>query len=178
MKQPMAGDVRFITLNADETFGAALRGILLQFEGVKIVAEVDEPALLGQAVKQFPVDVVFANLDPNPEATLRIIGEVVASQPGAVVFAASESTDGKLILQAMRLGVREFFPQPIDVKTLGEAIDKVASQRDDAQRFGRLITITGTSGGVGATMLATNLAVELAEMAKGPVTIVDLDYRF
>jgi pilus assembly protein CpaE len=174
----MACDIRFIVLNADETFGTELRGTLLHFEGVKIIAEVDEPALLHQAVKQFPVDVLLANLDPNPEAVLHIVGEVASSEPALSVFATSESTEGQLILRAMRLGVREFLPRPIDARTLEEAIEKVAAQRIDAKAEGKLITVTGSSGGAGATMLATNLAVELAAIADGPVTVVDLDYRF
>ena len=36
----------------------------------------------------------------------------------------------------------------------------------------------GASGGVGSTFFATNLAVELAAVAEGSVTVVDLDYRF
>jgi pilus assembly protein CpaE len=174
----MAGDVRFIVLNSDESFSAELRGMLLRLDGVQIVAEVDEPALLGQAVRQFPIDAVLANLDPDAEAVLRIVGEVISSEPNLAVFASSESADGQLILKAMRVGVREFFPRPIDGNAFQEAIEKVAAQRTDTRKFGKLITVTGTSGGVGATMLATNLAVELAGMAEGNVTIVDLDYRF
>ena len=31
------------------------------------------PGLLGQAARQFPVDVVLVNLDPTPDAMLRLI---------------------------------------------------------------------------------------------------------
>ena len=174
----MAQQTRFIILNSDERFGTELRAMLRPFEAVKIVAEVEEPALLAQAVRRFPVDIVLASLDPNPEAILRIVGEVASAHPDLAIFAASESTDGQLILKAMRLGVREFLPRPIDASALGDAIEKIASQREDSLELGKLITVTGTSGGVGATMIATNLAVELAVLAEGSVTVVDLDYRF
>ena len=70
----MARDVKFIILNGDDAFGVEARDLLLRLDGVKIVAEVDEAALLGQAVKQFPVDIVLANLDPSPESLLPLIG--------------------------------------------------------------------------------------------------------
>lgn len=174
----MAQNVRFIVLNGEESYTAELRSLLLGQSGVKIIAEVEEPALLAQALKQFPVDAVLVNLDPVPDAILPVVAEVVRDAGNVAVFAASSSTDGPLILKAMRTGVREFLPKPIDKKALSEAIEKVASQCVGSEQMGTLITIMGASGGVGATVLATNLATELATIAKGNVTIVDLDYRF
>jgi len=174
----MGRDVRFIILNRDERFGQEVRTLLLQFPNVKILAEVDEPALLGQAVVQFPIDVVLVNLDPAPEAVLPVVREVTAAQPDLVIFATSQSTDGQLLLKVMRSGIREFLPKPIDGKTLGEAMQKFADRRVDAASHGKLVTVMGPAGGLGATVLATNLAVELAQMAEGKVAVVDLDYRF
>ena len=174
----MARDVRFIVLNADEQCRTELRAALLQVAGVKIVAEVDEPALLIQAVKQFRVEVVLVNLDPVPDAILPVVAEVASAEPELALFAASKSTDGPLILKTIRTGVREFLPRPIDVQALREAIAKVATRRVDTGSLGRLVTVMGTSGGVGATLLAANLATELAVIADHDVTVVDLDYRF
>ena len=174
----MGHDVRFIVLNGDEAYTGELRAALLAIKGAKIVAEVEEAALLAQAVKQFPVDAVVANLDPVPDAVLPILAEVASAESNLALFAVSASTDGPLILRAMRMGVREFLPKPIDSRALGEAVDKIAAHRADTVEMGTLIAVMGTSGGVGATMLATNLAVELAAIADGRVTIVDLDYRF
>ena len=174
----MAQDVKFIVFNRDEGYAAELRTQLLKLDAVKIVAEVDEPALLGQAVSQFSPDVVFANLDPGPDLILPLIGEIAAANQQVAVFAVSRSTEGAIILQAMRLGVKEFFPKPIDPAALSEAVGKIASRRTETIHHGKLVTVTGTSGGVGATTIATNLAVELGRLAQGQVTVVDLDFRF
>ncbi len=174
----MTQDVKFIILNGDDKFGAEARDALLKIEGVKIVAEVDEPALLGQAVTQFPIDIVLANLDPAPESVLPIVGDVAAANPNIAVFASSESTDGHLILKVMRLGIKEFFPVPLDVSALQEAISKIAEGRVVATNQGKLFTIMGAAGGVGSTMLTANLAVELSMLGDGDVTLVDLDYRY
>ena len=174
----MAQDLKFILFNRDEECILELRAQLHTLEGVKIVAEVDEPALLAQACAQFNPDVLVAHLDPGPELMLPLVGEVAAANPQVAVFAISQSTEGSLILQAMRLGIKEFFPRPIDHETLEEAVGKIASNRKDFGTHGKLITVTGTSGGVGATTIATNLAVELAQLAAGKVSVVDLDFRF
>ncbi len=174
----MRYDTKIIVLTPDEEFAGDLRAILLRLDGVKIVAEVDEPALLSQAVQQFPVDLLIVNLDPSPEAILPIVGDVISANRDLTVIASSDCTDGQLILKAMRLGIREFLPKPIDAKALTEAIERVAEGRVEVTKQGRLITVIGTSGGVGATLLMTNLAAELAALAEGDVTAVDLDYRF
>ena len=174
----MRYDAKIIVLTPDEGFAGDLRAILLRLDGVKIVAEVDEPALLSQAVQQFPVDLLVVNLDPSPEAILPIVGDVISANRELTVIASSDCTDGQLILKAMRLGIREFLPKPIDAKALTEAIERVAEGRVEVTKQGRLITVIGTSGGVGATLLMTNLAAELAALAEGNVTAVDLDYRF
>ncbi len=159
----MEQDLKFIVLNDHEECAVELRAMIQKFDGVKIVAEVSEPALLAQAVSQFPVDILFVNLDPHPEAILPLIGDVAKAHRNLVIFAASESSDGPLILKVMRLGVKEFLPKPMDESALGEAIHRVASHRVETVTQGKLITVLGTAGGVGATMLATNLGVELAD---------------
>jgi len=174
----MRRDLKFIVLNDHEEFALQLRAMLLKFEGVKILAEVEEPAMLAHAVEQFPVDVLLVNLDPHPEALLPIVADVAAAHPNLSVFAASVSSDGPLILKVMRLGVKEFLCKPIDAAALGEAIERVASHRVESVKQGRLITILGAAGGVGASTLSVNLGVELAAFALGNVTVVDLDYRF
>ena len=174
----MGRDLKFIVLNEHEEFALQLRAMLLKFEGVKIMAEVDEPALLAQAVSQFPVDVLLVNLDPNPEAILPLIGDVASAHRNLSIFAVSESSDGPLILKVMRLGVKEYLTKPIDETALGEAIKRITSHRVETVTQGKLITILGTAGGVGATTLSANLGVELAALASGNVTVVDLDYRF
>lgn len=155
-----------------------LRTQLLALDHVKILAEVDDPALMGPAVAQFPVDVLMVHLDPNPEAVLPIVAEVAKSNQGLTIFACSNSTDGPLILRAIRLGIKEFFPVPVDTAQLGEAIAKVEVDKADSAPTGKLITVMGSSGGVGSTMIAANLAAELASLATGGVTVADLDYRF
>lgn len=174
----MGQDVRFIIFNGEEQQAISLRALLLSFGGAKIVAEVDEAALLPQAVRQFPVDIVLVNLDPAPDAVLPVVSEMLSATPGLAVFATSKSSEGPLILKVMRAGAKEFLSKPIDPTALGAAIEKIVGQRTEEVRMGKLITVLGAAGGVGATTIAANLAAELATLGGHKVTVVDLDYRF
>lgn len=174
----MGRGLRVILFNMDEAAAVPLRSSLLGIEGIKIVAEIDEPVLLPQAVQQIPAEVLMVHLDPQPPVVLTTAGELARSHPELAVMAVSESTDGQLILSTMRMGFREFLARPLDAQELIDALERVATTQTNNSEPGRLITVTGSGGGVGATILAANLAVELSELADGQVAVVDLDYRF
>ncbi len=180
----MQRSVRIVVLNLDEQFATDLRRELLQISGVKIVAELNEPGMLAHAVQQFNPDLVFANLDPHPEEVLSGVEVLLSSEDRRPVIALAEtSEDGTLVLRAMRAGVREFLTRPVNPSELEEAIEKIGRSLGERARQGRLITVMGSAGGVGATTLATNLAVELGDLERGSerdrrVALVDLDFRF
>ncbi|MCP4593951.1 MAG: hypothetical protein GY842_24730 [bacterium] len=174
----MGRNIRAVLFNSDESAAASLRSTLLEFEGLKIVAEVDEPILLPQVAQQVSADALLVHLDPDPHTVLALAGEVARANPKIAVVAISESSDGQLILSALRMGIREFLTKPLNKDEVGQALDKISQTRSERDVRGKLITVVGCSGGVGATALATNLAVEMVQLTSGGVVAVDLDYRF
>ncbi len=175
----MASGVNIILFSSNEEYAPLLRREVNGMEGVKIVSEVDDTILLAESVQKFPADVVIVDLDPIPEEVLPLAGALAMERRELAVFAVSESSDGQLILSAMRAGLQEFLTKPLDMQLLQLAVDKVAKERTSNHVQGRLLTFIGSSGGVGATTIATNLAVELAhEVGDRRVALVDLDHRF
>ncbi len=192
----MRQSVRVIVFNADGEYAAKIRSDLLRIPRVQIVAELDELALVEQAVAQFPAEILLVHLDPLPEVALPVAAQIARSNATLHVFVISEATDGQLILTAMRAGIREFFNKPIDPGMLTDAFDKVIAQTSSAVRAGTLISILGTIGGCGASSLAVNLGTELNDLLSrsrlpggtgsarqaGPtdrgIVVVDLDFRY
>lgn len=174
----MRKSARIIIFNADEDYSAKLRNELLSISGAQIVAEVDEPALIEQAVNQFPCELLIVHLDPGPEVTLPIAAEVASAHPNLAVLVVSESTDGQHILAAMRAGIREFLTKPLDQQLLAQAVGKVMVQAGGTVELGQLFSVMATIGGVGASCVATNLAVEIQDLSKKRVALVDLDFRY
>jgi pilus assembly protein CpaE len=179
--------VRVIVVNADEEAMPELRALLLSVEGVRIVAEIDEPGLLAQTLVQFPADLLLLHLDPNPAAMMDIAAPLITARKDQLATVAmSENRDAELVVRAMRAGMREFLWKPFPPEQLCEILRRVAREAPAAsQRAGRLIPIVATCGGVGATTVATNLAVELAQLetwtggsGRPKVAVVDLDFRF
>jgi pilus assembly protein CpaE len=174
----MARGIRAIVINLEEEYAIELRSKFLAVEGLKIVAELDEPALFDTAIKQFPADLVVIHLDPDPESLIRLGAQIVEKYPDLALFAVSASDNPQLILQAMRSGFREFLLRPIEDQHLAEALNRISKLATSQMETGKLICTLGAVGGCGATTFAVNLACELAQVAKRSAVVVDLDLYF
>jgi pilus assembly protein CpaE len=96
--------------------------------------------------------------------------------PDVRVAVIGESREITFYRQLMELGLSEYLPRPLTrdmvldqlrPKLLGD----VANQID---RGGHVISICGAQGGAGATSIAINLALQLAETTKAKVALLDL----
>jgi pilus assembly protein CpaE len=91
----------------------------------------------------------------------------------------SGSTDGTLILRAMRAGAKEFLPKPIRIEDLLAALHRISDRRsgkgDAKKASSAVIAVAGSTGGVGTTSIAVNLGCALAQDPKNTVALVDLD---
>ncbi len=183
----MSKPVRVIVMNADEEAAAELRALLLGIDGVKIVAEVDEPLCLPQALQQFPAEVLLLHLDPNPTAVMDVAAPLVSARRDRLAtIAMTEDRDAGLVVRAMRAGMRELLWKPFPPEQLADVLHRVARELpSSSQRVGRLIPVVGCCGGVGVTFAASNLAVELALLdgwadngGHPRVALVDLDFRY
>jgi pilus assembly protein CpaE len=121
-------------------------------------------------------DIVLVCLDSDVDKAIDLIGQLHARVPEASVCAVSASSDGQLILRAMRAGVREFLTLPVSAEDVANVIRSIASVAGgDGLQGCTTIAVAGATGGVGSTSLAVNLASILATDAGKSVVFVDLD---
>lgn len=186
----MSRTLRVIVVNTDDGVATDLRSVLLSIDGVKIVAEIDEPAMLAHAITHFPAEVLLVHLDPNPAGVMDVVAPLIEPHKDRIaVIGMTEDRDAELIMRAMRAGMREFLWKPFPPEQLAEVLNRVGSESSHSgRRLGRLFVAVGAGGGVGTTQLATNLAAELAQLeeweaqpmpgARPRVVVVDMDFRF
>ncbi len=171
----MVESIQVIVVNSDQDYAVELRSDLLSVEGVKIIAETDDPTHLMAILQEFAADVVVVNLDSGPETILGLVRETATEFPHLSIFGVSGNRLSELILDSMRAGLREFLERPIDRERLGASLARAAGRSRRTFRHGRLISTVGSTGGSGATTIAVNLAVELASLSKQKAVLVDLD---
>ncbi len=104
------------------------------------------------------------------------------SLPKTAVLLCSERMTPDFLLRAMRLGVREVLPLPLNPEDFIESVSRVRAARkrlsDVTTSLGKMLVVTGNKGGVGTTTVAVNLAVAMARMQSERVVLVDLGRPF
>ena len=141
------------------------------------------------------LEFVAVAIDETDEDELSMLGEIitVAKAKGIKVILIAEDVSPAALHQLLRQGADEFVPYPLPENELQAAIERLQkpapAQEPEHSPFkssgrasdGVLLAVHGLAGGTGATTLATNLAWELATVAKtdGPrVCLIDLDLQF
>src|SRR5579884_3317753 len=116
--------------------------------------------------------------------------EILAQEvPGSPVIIMSVQGERDYLRRAMQAGAREYLIKPFSHDELVAAIHRVHELERkksaavkppsepalaERQAAGEVIMLFSGKGGVGKTLLATNLAVALASAAKARVALVDL----
>jgi pilus assembly protein CpaE len=102
-----------------------------------------------------------------------------AQYPQASFMLLSADQSPQMLLRAMRAGVREVLPLPLDPQTFSEALDRTAQKNASlASRNGKVISFISCKGGSGATFIATNLGYVLADLTAKKVLLIDLNQQF
>ena len=128
-------------------------------------------------------DLQIFEINGNPDEFNRIQSLLITGKPHEI-FLTSEKTDSEILMQAIRAGVKEFFPQPIKRSDVEQALKRFKERRTPAapvtqQKSGKLISVIGSKGGVGTTTISVNLAVTLAEQENNrSVAILDMNTLF
>jgi pilus assembly protein CpaE len=140
---------------------------------------VDPSELLAAVGAQSP-DVVVADHGDDPESVLDVLDKLSTPRPRLIVIGPKDHSG--TILRAMRMGVRDYFDAAPSEDDLRSAILRIAAElspragASDTPRThpARVVAVMGAKGGVGATVVACQLAASLR--ARGLRTaLVDLN---
>ena len=112
----------------------------------------------------------------NPPLALRAIELLHQEMPEAALFAVGSLSQPQVIVNAMRVGAREYIERPTTTTDLLEAFVRLTSaQRRERQEGprGKVLSVINAKGGNGATTVAVNLALAL-QSAHGHTALVDV----
>ena len=128
------------------------------------------------------LDMLVLELDElRPQQTFARVRELLATSPTLEVFLTASRIDPQLLLEAFRVGVKEFLSQPLALQEMEAALVRF-EERFSARvacsdrQFGRVVSVIGARGGVGVSTVATNMATSVQQAGKGnSVALMDLD---
>ena len=176
----MKSVLRLATVDPDERSRNSLKTMLLGVDTVWLEAECSRYEFFMDVVRQTQPDIALVNIDTNHARAIQLVGEVSRAVTNCAMLVVSSSTEGSLILQAMRNGAREFLNMPLLLDDFIAALDRIrvsmgGSSGEGAGRIGKIISVAGVSGGVGSTALVVNAAASLAQDPGNSPVIIDLD---
>jgi pilus assembly protein CpaE len=157
--------------------------------GVTPLASLDELAL------RLTGTPVLAVLGPScaRDGSLVLVDRLLRNHPELGAILVTDELSTALLQQALRAGVKDVLTEPVSASQVFEAIERVAASlkpRTGGDMFGdplpepldgelgQVITVFSTKGGSGKSVIASNLAVVLAQRSDRPVCLVDADLQF
>ena len=174
----MSNVLRLAIVDPNDTSREQIKSLMLGMDLVWLEAECSRYEFFGDVLDQTSPDAAMVVLDSDPEPGLALVERLRQSTNAAILVVASTS-DGSLILRAMRAGAKEFLTQPVSSEELVSALERIAkAQIGDSKgkvRGCTTIAVAGSSGGVGTTSLAVNVGCALASDESNSVALVDLD---
>jgi pilus assembly protein CpaE len=123
-------------------------------------------------------DVILVDLESDPEQALDLV-ESICTRDLATVFVYSTQADPDLLVRCMRAGARGYLMLPFDKGELTDALVRASALRSvvrpSKKTNGRLLVFLSAKGGSGATTLACNYAVSLAQESQQKTLLIDLN---
>ena len=123
-------------------------------------------------------DIIFIDLDSDPEYALDLV-ESICTLGLATAIVYSAQADPDLLVRCMRAGAREYLMLPFDREEMAEALVRAlvlrSVVRPSKKTNGRLLVFLSAKGGSGATTLACNYAVSLAQQSRQKTLLIDLN---
>lgn len=169
---------KVIIVDSDDTSRNILKNYLKSLECTEFLAEFDNYAAALDFIATQGACVVIFDISNDFQNNLELISQIKNANNKAVVVAKSNKINTNTVIKVMRAGANEFLESPI-TETGFKTLMKELSQFDvsDAQNACKIISVFSNKGGIGKTSIAVNLAVEIAEMTKEKVALIDLNLQ-
>jgi pilus assembly protein CpaE len=119
-------------------------------------------------------DVVIVGYSSAMDASLELAALITKELPNVALIALADRSDAQAILQAVRGGYKDCVVLPQDAARLRDVVKEQAYASEDDEDKGMVIAMVGAKGGVGNSVLTTNLCTELAAIH----TVLCLDFDF
>lgn len=130
-------------------------------------------------------DLLILEVGDDSQKSFKLANKLKASGVAGEVFLTSSIAKPEVLIEALNMGFRGYFTQPIKTKEVRTALLKIEEQKEDVkvtgtpEKMGKIIDVFGGKGGVGTTSVAVNLAISLAKLEDTPsVGLIDMNILF
>ena len=122
---------------------------------------------------------LYIDISDNVQKQCEFIERFVEFNQNVKVIVTALNYDTNTVIKAMRSGAKDFLPKPLLETDFINTISKFSGQSDNKNKKTncKVITPFSNKGGIGKTSIAINLALELANITKEKVALVDMNFH-
>jgi pilus assembly protein CpaE len=152
---------------------------------IRIDLEIAAPSrLLGpeqmERLRSSGPDLVILDMADDPERAIWAAGAIASGNPRVALVGVGPELEASRLLDAMRAGLMEYAPRPVEGTNVRDALERVMRKRGwgdslEGHRNGKLLAFFSPKGGSGSTSVITNVGIELHRLTGGKTLLVDLD---
>jgi pilus assembly protein CpaE len=163
---------------SDPRLGQSLLAALQTVPDVEIVKwqnRIAEKGIL--AVKTVPH--VLLIQDQQEGGIFKRLSDLKSNLPQTEVFVLSDDKRPERIVDVMKAGATEYLVLPVDAKTLLDTLEEVRVKLATSGKLakGPIFSFISSKGGLGATVLAVNIAVAIAKKKDTSAALCDLSFQ-
>ena len=176
---------RVLAFEPDERFRTRMT---LELAGIVPAPASSLDAVMGDIVPGEPVVLVFGPSLAGPVG-FNAVQRLARIFPEAGVVLLAEELTLSLLQESLRAGVRDALTVDAGERAIRQAVERVgeamtgaahraATAGREPARLGKVFVVFATKGGVGKSVVATNLSVLLATKFPNRVALIDADLQF
>ncbi len=184
--------IKLLLADDNEYTRTSIRQLLELDDAVDIVDEACNGLEVMEKVEALNPEIVLMDVNMPIMDGIETTRELTIKYPQVAVVLISINDEIQNFRQAMLAGAKEYLVKPLSAEELNQAIHQVTEiirEASDNQQVEvppslnraenhKIVTVFGTKGGVGKSVVCTNLAVCAAQKYRGKVGLIDLDVQF
>lgn len=181
--------MRILLAVNDPRLADHISGLVAESDELEITASVRDPQELRGSLPRHDVDAIVVHDQRGALPLIETARELTNAQPdlGLVLVVADGSPE--ILRSGMQAGARDVLAEPIGLEQLEASVVAAAAWTQAVRRraareeggellgVGRVLTVVGAKGGVGASMVATHLALAARQLREASVSLVEYDLQ-
>lgn len=179
----MGQNLNIILIDSEENTRNIIKSYLSELENIQISSEcIFEYSDIDEGIKksfETQNSILLIDISENIEKALESIRKLKDEKKDTLIAALSYKATTDVIIKAMRAGAKEFISKPVIKTDFKETITALIQEIENktVNESCKIISTFSNKGGIGKTSIAVNLAIELAQLSKEKVALVDLNLQ-
>lgn len=176
----MNSKINTVIIDAEKVSTELMVEYLKNVENINILQTFDDIKTAYDFILETAPNLIIVDISNDTNKLLESIQKIQAVLKGTKIVVTSYNITSGLVVKALRAGAREYLLKPLIQNDFIEAINKIKDliygNIDDKSKC-KVISVFSNKGGIGKTAIATNVAVEIANLTKERVALVDLNLQ-